>query len=715
MLKLLPSFLIFLGLNFLLFSTANTIIWRYYESELRDVFDWVILFFVFTAAELLLVLGTIGFLGQLNLSWMIAGTVLCYVLGVVSLPFLGKAKRLGTFAAWAKLRHLLFRHERPDGHDWVWGIFGFLVLFGAVELFNALIQFPWEYDTIAYHMPIVIEWLQLGSLWEVFYAVWGGPLGYYPSNHELMLSWLILPFGKDYLVNIANFWVVGVLIVVIYKILKEMGVRDFLAWLAGALVMVMPIFLRQVGTGQVDILMALGIVIAWYFFLRSYKRKDGVLLIPVLLTIALTLGTKYLAVIYVIPILVVFFFLWHSWRKTYRYWWLWFLLLLGTLGSMWYWRNLVLTGNPLFPADVRFGDLVLFQGYTGLTERIQGLSLWARITESGELSKWLTTMVKETGWHLYLVVIAYALLIFEMIYKLLFSKMKRGEGKIYTLMLFFLPAYWYLYFIAPYTASMMEHNVRYAMPWLMLSMIMVVFVVYKMGTARKAFVIALMGVIWWQFLTLVPAQRLGDQPFLDLQFVYQYPWHFFWLFLVLLFALLWFEAWRRRYWWRYGVIILTLGLGFTFFQQVTEIRTEVRAQAWQQKYSFPLMKAYEWLDAHVEADAAIANSLNPLYYPLYGQDLSRRVRYININSCGTCDYFSYQQEGLTVRDNATYEAWLQNLKDFGTDYVVLGYSIRTGLEAERSYELEWVKEHPEVFELVFEEEEVFVYRITGNW
>jgi len=712
MTDLLLSFLIFIGLNFLLFSTANTLVWRYFESELRDVFDWLILFFVFVAAELLLVLGAIGFLGQLNLQAMALGTGLCFLLGGVAYPALGKHFRLGTRAGWNKLRQLLFRQERPDGHDWIWGVFGFLVLFGAVELFNALIQFPWEYDTIAYHMPIVVEWLQAGSLWDVFYAVWGGPLGYYPSNHELFLTWLILPFGQDYLVNTANFMISVTLIVVIYKILKEMGVRDFLAWLAGALVMVMPIFLRQVGTGQVDVLMALGIVIAWYYLLRTFKRKDGLLFIPLLLTLSFTLGTKYLAVIYLIPVMVVFFFLWQNWRKTSRWWLLWFVLILGSLGSIWYWRNLLLTGNPLFPAEVQFGEWLLFEGYTGLTERIQQLSLWARVTESGELGVWLSTMVKETGWHLYLVLIAYGLLIYEVVYKLFFSKMKRGEGKIFTLMLFFLPAYWYLYFIAPYTASMMEHNVRYAMPWLMLSMIMVVYVVYKLGSARKAIVIALMGVIWWQFLTLVPAQRIGDQAFLEFQYVYQYPWHFFLLFVVILFFLLWFDAWRRRYWWRHLVLLLTLVFAFGFFQQATEIRSQIRMSAWQYKYSFPIFNAYDWLDEHVASDAVIANSLNPLYYPLYGQDLQRKVRYVNINNCGDCDYFSYQQMGITVRDNPSYEDWLNNLKAFGADYVLLGYSIKKGLEGVYPYELDWVKEHPEVFELMFEEGEVFIYKVN---
>jgi hypothetical protein len=710
--ELLPSFLIFVGLQFLLFSTANSLVWRFFEAEIRDVFDWILLFFLFVFSEILLVLGVIGFLGAFHLNAMIFGTVVCFLLGAVRIPFLGHRFHLGLFAGWNKLRQLLFRQEKMEGGDWVWGIFGFLVLFGAVELFNAFIQYPWEYDTIAYHMPIIVEWIQAGSLWEVFYAVWGGPLGYYPSHHELILSWLILPFGNDYFANLLNFPIIAVMVVVVYKILREMKVDSFLAWLAGAMVMVMPIFLRQFGTGQVDLLMALGVLISWYYFLRTYRRKDGLLMMPLLLNMAIMLGTKYLSIIYIVPIVVVFFLLHGSWKKTHRFWWVWFLVILGSLGSMWYWRNLVLTGNPLFPASVHLGNWTIFSGYTGFTERVQELSLWHRVTQSGEWTEWLVAMVKETGWHMYLVVFAYALLIIEMVYKLLFSQMHRGEGKIYTLMLFFLPAYWYLYFTAPYTASMMEHNVRYAMPWLMLAMLMVIYVVYKLGSAKKAFIMGLMGVVWWQFLSLVSSQRTGDQMFLDLSYVSEYRILFFLLFVLFVLAFLSFDAWRKKFWWRYLLVLLSLVLSFSFFTESSQVRAELRSQAWQQKYSFPIMKVYEWLDENVSDDAVVANSLNPLYYPLYGSELKRKVRYININNCFDCDYFSYHQKGVTLRDGADALAWRKNLKQAGVDYLVLGYSIKDGLEGVYPYEFDWVKEYAEEFEEVFEVGGVFVYKVV---
>jgi len=85
--ELLSQYLIFIVLNLMLFATANTLIWRFFESEIRDPFDWFILFFIFTASEILLILSVVGFLGHLNLVWMSGGVVLIFLLGAFRWAF----------------------------------------------------------------------------------------------------------------------------------------------------------------------------------------------------------------------------------------------------------------------------------------------------------------------------------------------------------------------------------------------------------------------------------------------------------------------------------------------------------------------------------------------------------------------------------------------------------------------------------------------------
>ena len=66
---------------------------------------------------------------------------------------------------------------------------------------------------------------------------------------------------------------------------------------------------------------------------------------------------------------------------------------------------------------------------------------------------------------------------------------------------------------------------------------------------------------------------------------------------------------------------------------------------------------------------------------------------------------------MTVRDRPDYESWRNNLRDFGAEYVVLGYSILDGLEKLVPYEQLWVKEYSSDFQEVFREGDVAVYKV----
>jgi 4-amino-4-deoxy-L-arabinose transferase-like glycosyltransferase len=653
--SLLFQFLVYVLLHFFALSTANVLVWRVAESEMRDLFDWVLMVSVFFMGEILMVLFVLGFLNLLTLPWVFA-----VVLGL----YLGSYFFGRQINVWEKVRYLIYKAGGEWKHEGTIGVFGFLVLYSGAEFFNSLVQFPWEYDTISYHMPIVIEWLQTGSLWTIFYAVWGGPLGYYPTNHELFVLWQLLPFGADYLANVVNFGVMFGLILVVYKILREMKVSKFLSWLAGALVMIMPVFLRQVGTGQVDLFMTFGIMLVLYYLFRSFKRNDGTLMHPLLISFALMLGTKYLSIVYIIPLAVLYFLLYKNWRHESKRWIYWSVFWVGIVGSLWYWRNLILASNPIFPAQLDLLGVTLFEGYHGLMERIQGLSLWVKIQQPGGWSEWFAAMYKEAGPQVYLVIGAYVLLLFEYFNKILFHRLERGEGRIFTIMLFLVPAYWYLYFIAPYTASMMEQNVRYAMPLLTMAMVMVVYAVEKLEHFKKVLVVGLVGLVWWEFLGLVVSDRAGTQRFMDIMWIDEYQSAFWMMILVVVFLVLFFEVWRRKSMTRYVILLIAFLMSFSFFEKTTEIRDEIRHVSWQRQYeAFPIFEAYEFLDraaANRKAETGkpmiVANTLNPVYYPLYGPRIDRHVRYVNVNECEDCNYYDYHRQKRGVRSEPNY--WL---------------------------------------------------------
>ncbi|MDZ4217386.1 MAG: hypothetical protein U1C97_03680, partial [Candidatus Gracilibacteria bacterium] len=58
------------------------------------------------------------------------------------------------------------------------------------------------------------------------------------------------------------------------------------------------------------------------------------------------------------------------------------------------------------------------------------------------------------------------------------------------------------------------------------------------------------------------------------------------------------------------------------------------------------------------------------------------------------------------------QAWKRNLSEAKVEYLVLGYSFPEGLENVYPFELEWVKEYPEDFEMVVEDDGVFIYQVV---
>src|SRR3972149_4786172 len=101
--ELVQQYLIFIVVNLVLLATANSLVWRYYENELNDVFDWLIMMFLFAVAEILVILALAGFLGELNLTAMIWGVIVCFGFGGVRIPFLGRYFSLGALGACKKL------------------------------------------------------------------------------------------------------------------------------------------------------------------------------------------------------------------------------------------------------------------------------------------------------------------------------------------------------------------------------------------------------------------------------------------------------------------------------------------------------------------------------------------------------------------------------------------------------------------------------------
>jgi hypothetical protein len=143
-----------------------------------------------------------------------------------------------------------------------------------------------------------------------------------------------------------------------------------------------------------------------------------------------------------------------------------------------------------------------------------------------------------------------------------------------------------------------------------------------------------------------------------------------------------------------------------------------------------MFEGWEWIEQHATR-ANIAYSGNNVPYRLLGSHLQNQVFYVNINGHSNWKYHEYERaERRRVdyappqrpnppyfRRQADYDDWLRNLKRQRIDYLFL---TRMSVLMEADYlrddagfpiEDAWATAHPNVFERVFENPEVRIFRI----
>ena len=214
------------------------------------------------------------------------------------------------------------------------------------SLLCAATAFPTDWDSLAYHIPLVDHWIREGTLYVPASAFW-----YCPGNAELLGYWLVGPFSGDFWIGLNNLPALLLLPASAFQLLRSLRVSRTICHLAAITTAATALTWRQAITNENDAAVAaLFVASLWYglrFALHS-KRPDGLLCA---ISLGLLAGTKYLALGYagvgaVSALLLV------SLRRRVRD--LVLILMLELAGSVffggyWYARNYVATGTPLFP------------------------------------------------------------------------------------------------------------------------------------------------------------------------------------------------------------------------------------------------------------------------------------------------------------------------------------------------------------------------------
>ena len=229
-------------------------------------------------------------------------------------------------------------------------LLAFIVVVGLVQSPLTL------YDSVSYHLVFPARWLQEHRLSIVPTPFSDPAQAYQPGNGELFFLWLMLPFHGDVAARLGQLPFLLLSGVALYAVARRCGARAGHAAYAPLFFLLARPVVEQAAGADVDLICAamfltsihLGIVA-----LQTDARRDWSLWG---ISLGLYLGSKYLALIYVVVLLVL------PLLRGPRPKALWAIPGVVTLGLPWYARNWVVAGSPIYPSSLKVLGLTIARG-----------------------------------------------------------------------------------------------------------------------------------------------------------------------------------------------------------------------------------------------------------------------------------------------------------------------------------------------------------------
>lgn len=231
----------------------------------------------------------------------------------------------------------------------------------TMALFIAFASFPlvrvitagtgYFIDDFGYHTVAVASWVKNGDFRQFMPQF----MSYLPLNAELLSCWFALPYHMDGMVVLAGVVWLGVATAAAAGLVRQNGGSLHVSILTATLVMVSPPIAWQLRTFSACDLAGSACLLAAIYFIAPLNEEHRIgRAVAAGLLAGFAAGTKatFLPVSAVICLYPLFTT--RSWRERWQAAGF-SSLTAASLGSIWYFRNALATGNPLFPAQ--FGPL----------------------------------------------------------------------------------------------------------------------------------------------------------------------------------------------------------------------------------------------------------------------------------------------------------------------------------------------------------------------
>jgi hypothetical protein len=570
--------------------------------------------------------------------------------------------------------------------------------FALVKLAINLVNPPFGWDSLNYHFPFAVEWLKNHNL-SVPIVISDNPCpSYYPLNGCLIYLWYIFPFSNSFLADLgqAPFFIMSLFC--LYNICRKLGVSKQFSFFASVLMAATPNYFKQLSIAYVDVMVCAWFLMAVNFLLNLRQASDFKNSFLFGLCVGMLTGTKTIACAYAIVPVLFFLYLIFPKKNTLSgvFKLVIFLAAVFLIGSFWYIRDFLETGNPVYPLTLKLLGKTFFPGVMGK----ESFTVF-----SGARDYSLGKILFHEG-------LGSGVLLFLMPGVVMFGfnliKSKTISAKEAVLAGSFLS----LFLI--YNSLFSLPNVRYLYPLIALGYIMAFYALSRVNFPLKI-------VKWLVLLCLIASLP-------EMARRQELVWGFI-ISLGLFMALTFWCKPLMKHLGRVLLACLCLSIFILWFESIDYRKNEFKRYVKMVKYSgfWPdAAKAWEWLNANTKGNN-IAYIGRPVPFPLYGSGLKNNVYYVSLNSVDPVklhyfpgasyswgkDYLSLHknlEEKGNYRENAQYSDWLANLLRRKTDYLFV-YSLHQTKETLFPLEDEWARAHADIFSLVFSNATIRIYKV----
>lgn len=242
------------------------------------------------------------------------------------------------------------QHRRDWFRVAAWGVVVGIVV---TAFATSVLKQTYGPDAINYHLPDIANWVRDHGFWNVRQFQLGVYQNAYPMNAEVLSAFFVVPFGRDFLVNLGVLVELALVVASVGALAEHFGARRpgdaaLVGLAAASIPVVATSHLGSVGSDLIPIAAVALVVLCADRWRRTEAPADLAL---ASLALGLAFGAKFTTVVYV-PVLGVSLVVLALWRRR----WVQALVLVPLLFALpcafWFVRNYVAEGNPIWAFPV---------------------------------------------------------------------------------------------------------------------------------------------------------------------------------------------------------------------------------------------------------------------------------------------------------------------------------------------------------------------------